>query len=386
MCNYQVLCQYSTQSDKSRDYWRMVNSRRKRDLNNPHYLVEKFLIDNPSDRIVDVPLLKSILGISITDYKLTEEDFSLLKNIKPKEIDFPFEEHIKTVTGKPLRGGRGSAGVYVFTNKFSQEKYVGSSINLSLRLRDGYFKMYKTTRKIEESLQEYGPENFTLEVYIIPSFVTKAVNLNNKILYISILKNLTITLEQILILELNPELNDIMVAGSSPGALFNKNSKKTYLYDEIKKELIYISESRKEMAEVLGYNVDSLKRYFKVTKLLYLKRFMLTEYIEEGNTYTINLMKQKDLEKFISKVKLERQAYIKEYGATRDEINVRRSKRVELTNIISGKVMNFNTLKDMVKYIQDYDIKFSNVKSSTLSQNVRSGRPYKHTFTARYLD
>ena len=59
---------------------------------------------------------------------------------------------------------------------------------------------------------------------------------------------------------------------------------------------------------------------------------------------------------------------------------------MELTNIISGKVMNFNTLKDMVKYIQDYDIKFSNVKSSTLSQNVRSGRPYKHTFTARYLD
>ena len=364
----------------------MVNSRRKRDLNNPHYLVEKFLIDNPSDRIVDVPLLKSILGISITDYKLIEEDFTLLKNIKPKEIDFPFEEHIKTVTGKPLRGGRGSAGVYVFTNKFSQEKYVGSSINLSLRLRDGYFKMYKTTRKIKESLQEYGPENFTLEVYIIPSFVTKAVNLNDKILSISILKNLTITLEQILILELNLELNDIMVAGSSPGALFNKNSKKTYLYDEIKKELIYISESRKEMAEVLGYNVDSLKRYFKVTKLLYLKRFMLTEYIEEGNTYTINLMKQKDLEKFISKVKLERQAYIKEYGAIRDEINVRRSKWVELTNIISGKVMNFNTLKDMVKYIQYYDIKFSNVKRSTLSQNVISGRPYKHTFTARYLD
>lgn len=126
------------------------------------------------------------------------------------------------------------------------------------------------------------------------------------------MKNLTITLEQILILELNPELNDIMVAGSSPGALFNNNSKKTYLYHEIKKELIYISESRKEMAEVLGYNVDSLKRYFKVTKLLYLKRFMLTEYIEEGNTYTINLMKQKDLEKFISKVKLERQAYIKD--------------------------------------------------------------------------
>ena len=90
------------------------------------------------------------------------------------------------------------------------------------------------------------------------------------------------------------------------------------------------------MAEVLGYNVDSLKRYFKCTELLYLKRFMLTEDFQEGNTYTINLMKHEDLEKFIGKVKLERQACIKEHGATRDEINVRRSKRVELTNIISG--------------------------------------------------
>ena len=63
---------------------------------------------------------------------------------------------------------------------------------------------------------------------------------------------------------------------------------------------------------------------------------MLTEDFQEGNTYTINLMKHEDLEKFIGKVKLERQACIKEHGATRDEINVRRSKRVELTNIISG--------------------------------------------------
>ena len=137
--------------------------------------------------------------------------------------------------------------------------------------------MYKTTRKIEESLQEYGLENFTLEVYILPSFVTKGVNLNDRILSINILQNLTLTLEQILILELNPELNDVMVAGGSPGALFNKNSKETYLYDEIKKELIYISESCKGLVEILGYNVDSLKRYFKGSKLFYLKRFMLTE-------------------------------------------------------------------------------------------------------------
>jgi hypothetical protein len=153
---------------------------------------------------VDVPLLESILGLSITDYKLTEEDFTLLKIIKPQVIDFPFEEHLEAVTGKVLTGGRGSAGVYVFTNKLTGEKFVGSSINLSLRLRDGYFKMYKTTRKIEDSLQEYGLDNFTLEVYILPSFVTKGVNFNDKTLYINILQNLTLTLEQILILELNP--------------------------------------------------------------------------------------------------------------------------------------------------------------------------------------
>ena len=59
---------------------------------------------------------------------------------------------------------------------------------------------------------------------------------------------------------------------------------------------------------------------------------------------------------------------------------------MELTNIISGEVMNFNTLKDMVKYIQNYDTKFSKVRSATLSQNVRSGRYLKHIFTAWYLD
>lgn len=124
-----------------------------------------------------------------------------------------------------------------------------------------------------------------------------------------------------LIMELNPELNELKVVSSSPGYLTSKNLKKSYLYDEINKELLYIQEGRKNLAKILGCNADAIKRYLSYKNKLYLKRFIVTDKMLNGQEYSINLRSLESLKAYLNEIRLDRKKYLAKVVPSREETN-----------------------------------------------------------------
>lgn len=298
---------YTTSSDgsrKSAEFWHQVNSKHKLDEMNPHYLVERFFQNYPDRELakssINLDLIKGIMNLHIPGFLLTLKDFNLLKSIKAISLNYPFEQSVHTQIGKALRNGEGTAGVYLFTNKINGDRYVGSSINLATRLKNGYFGKLPLVgqRKIEVSIREHGLANFNLDVFLIPSEARDCVEVDKKTLI-----NLVLSLEQMLIMELNPELNEIKIAGSSPGALSSKNLRNSYLYDEYRKELIYVVKGRKNLANILSCNQNALKRYLAYKNKLYLNRFFIADDMLSEVEYTKNIMSLLELETYLNKIR-----------------------------------------------------------------------------------
>jgi len=100
-----------------------------------------------------------------------------------------------------LADNRGKVGVYRWINKISGNTYVGSSINISVRMYT-YFSLRslaKSNRPIDRALLKYGFSNFSLEIL-------EYCNEDN------VLKR-----EQYFIDLLKPEYNIVQTAGSTLG-------------------------------------------------------------------------------------------------------------------------------------------------------------------------
>lgn len=77
---------------------------------------------------------------------VTKADFDILRKITPKRFELPIKNHdnFKLIIGDKLSSNRLNdrsfikAGVYIFTNKYNGNKYVGSSTQLANRLLDNY--------------------------------------------------------------------------------------------------------------------------------------------------------------------------------------------------------------------------------------------------------
>jgi hypothetical protein len=360
-------------------------------------LVERFL-QSYSDRElaklnINLDLIKRIMSLHIPDFSLTLEDFNILKSIQPISLNYPFELSIPGLLGKPLRKGLGSAGVYLFTNKINGDRYVGSSINLVSGLKNGYFGKLPVIgkRKIEVSIRKDGLANFNLDVFLIPrdnqvegsSLNIGSAGITDK----KTLQNLVLSLEQILILELNPELNEIKIAGYSPGTLSSRNLINSYLYDAINKELIYIVNGRKNLANILGCNENAIKGYLAYKDKLYFNRFFIAnEVLTGGGEYTTNLVSLAELEAYINKIRTGRKNYLTKVVPSREETNLKFSKQVELTNLVTKEVLNFYSLTKATEFIREYSPEFSNANKASISRNTRTGVPYKGIFKLRYID
>lgn len=383
-----VLSHRQVVSRKSAKFWHDVNSKNNANVTNPHYLVERFFQsygDSLKAKLnLNFDLVKRIMSLHNPEFSLTQADFNLLRKIKPILLNYPFELSVPLIVGKPLRNGLGNAGAYLFTNKINGDRYVGSSINLASRLKNGYFGKLPIVgqRKVEVSIREHGLANFDLEVFLIPR---EAEGYTSDITNKNFLLNLVLCLEQILIMELNPELNEIKIAGSSPGTLTSKSLRNSYLYDEVNKQLIYVVKGRKVLAEILGCHQNAIKRYLVYKNKLYFNRFFVADdIINDG--YTTNILSLSELEAYLSKIRGDRKNYLTKVRPSLEETNRKKYKQVELTNLVTKKVLIFYSLTKVASFIREYDIKFSKADKGTLSQNIRRGIPYKKFFKLRYIN
>jgi hypothetical protein len=133
-------------------------------------------------------------------------------------------------------------GVYIWVNSKTDDKYVGCSITLPIRIRFHYVsKALQGTlgdRPIELGIKEFGLENFRLKLYTLSTEIISLVfsegleqiPLTEYRLRMDIVVKV---LEQIFILLYNPVLNEIKVVGSNAGQDVSHIRKSTYLYDQL---------------------------------------------------------------------------------------------------------------------------------------------------------
>lgn len=220
------------------------------DTNNPYILAMQHFKGNAP---TDLSIINSVLAYHALS--LTQEEFNILKSIVPVSLSYPLpnnDPYIHSVVGPATKRKTDMVpGGYVLTVNDDGRQYVGSSSNLSIRLRVYYnTKSQGSGRTISTVMSNIGPSGFSLMVYVIPfskfsdiSPVTDAYR-----------AKLIVALEQYLILDIKPALNDMLVVnggqtknlGEAVGLIQSATSvisKVLYVYSADKDKLLYISPS-----------------------------------------------------------------------------------------------------------------------------------------------
>lgn len=381
--------------NSKKEFWKILKSF---DKVSPIQIVDNFFKNyySPSQiakKNISLDLIQCILKPIITDFKLTSTEFNILRGIEPCKYELPIKLPLTQLFGKH-RGGNSSLleakpGVYKFTNKVNGYTYVGSSLTLASRLSE-YFRYNLKNRDVELAIKEYGLANFELEVWFLPlEFLANEQ-----------LKYLTLGLEQMLILEFNPQYNNIKVVGGSVAGLVRKleslqpsilknliprtslrGIRVTYFYDYLNKELLYIAQSRNELTQILNMNSNYLSKYIDSNNLYYLGRFFISDELLTSCGYTENLFngKNSDLFDLVNSHKLVWKSEISSFKRSKSSGAEGLKKAIKLINIKTEEELVFDSIADTSKYIQSYDPKYK-ASTGTLSYTVNKGAIHKGTF------
>lgn len=260
--------------------WKIIFSRR-----GTNQLAHKLALEHiKSGKPVTAKVINNILyycKIEITE--------SILKDILNKS-GFIFDNLNKNETIKDIEAIIGSPskkiqvpGVYIFTHKFTGNKYVGSYSQLAIRL-NGYLKNKHRAVDLFIPQLKGNLDKFTLK--IIP-------------LYDNYEFRSEIVLEQYYLLDSSFNLNTVKVANNPSGS----NSKPLYMYNRDKTILYYSSMQQKDFITNLNihyitFNKHLEKGTYYLGKYLFSRESSLNAKIVDISTKDLALMLEKDRVKY----------------------------------------------------------------------------------------
>lgn len=295
-------------------------------------------------------------NLSVTDSKLEE----LLK-VKGVELDLP----ISTAENKKLLAEltgvskyKGFSGVYIFVNKNTGYKYVGSS-NLLRRRMDYYFKgNFPLLGKFLPLLYKEGLKAFKLIIFKLDSNIFSNQD--------------ALILEQYYLLNKEFNLNTLRVvnAGSSKGDA-------VYVYDLTCSTLYYKAKSNIELKRVLKIHTETNKKYVD-SKIPYLNKFLLLSY-PIPTAITSNL----SVKELIDIMQKERQNMY--------TLGTRRSIPVELEikegntfarSDYKNQTLKFYSLTSCIEYLRKLGL---TIKRDTLTKYIKNEKVF-YNFLCKYSD
>jgi group I intron endonuclease len=400
----------------SSDFWKKHYRLDESDINNPLTIVNNFLKQNASlkkdivKKYIDLNIINAIIR-GLGKDELSSNEFKGLKNIKPVRFNLPLDNRDATLLSK-LIGTKGhifnsKPGAYVLTNKINGHTYVGSTISLANRLFNNYLKIgTKDNRVIIKAIKDIGVENFTVDVYLIPkewiglallfyceqvgTYSDPLITNKAKAAYIERMKYYYLALEQMLILEFNPEYNTLKVPYSNAGhkrsleAITNsalKKSKVTYLYDIKIKQLIYIANSRSELSKIS----KNITMY--INGKLYLNQFIFSNNLLSEEDYITKLMSPDSLSAYIHEVKTrwKRESISKASEARKLSVQ-NKLIPVKLINTQSNEVTVHNSIGDAARYLQQLNPLYKKAHPGALTGSAKRGSLYKGVFLVQYFN
>lgn len=193
---------------------------------------------------------------------ITQKDLDDLLSLPKVNFDLPITDQtypaLVGLIGKP-GSRRSKAGVYIFSHKYSDKKYVGSSNDLARRFKQYFEKntlfSNKDTGILLPMIEKEDLKAFTLEVAVIPSAFSKYSHC---------------FLEQYFLLDKRFNLNTHKIVNFRVNQGF-----KIYLYDNDCKTLYYSSISLNAFCADLGIHHTSYKKHVNKNEL-FLDHFIIS--------------------------------------------------------------------------------------------------------------
>jgi hypothetical protein len=303
-----------------------------------------------SNKPVTLKVLNEILAYSnilvsedVLNSLLAIPKFTFLDLHKHKTLDLIYEK-----LGKPHSKIQPN-GIYIFTYLDTGQKYVGSSSQLSFRLK-GYLmaepQTHRSLGKLIPLIKEVGLSKFKLEVICLPYYPDFRSE---------------IVLEQYYLLDPSFNLNTIRVSNNPGGS----TSKPLFMYNRDRSILYYSTTQQKDFISKLNIS------HFTFTKHLtkgtyYLGKYLFTRSAREGYDTTkpthmtlpeIALMLKNDRVKF-NKVK---------------PVNSL-SKAILLINVQSNEELIFESLGQCINYLKNKGFSASQI---TLAKRLDTDQSYK---------
>jgi hypothetical protein len=234
-------------------------------------------------------------------------------------------------------------GVYIFTCLSTNNKYVGSSSQLGLRLISYLNQTHKNTGKLIPLIKEKGLSNFKLEVICLPYFEDLKPE---------------IVLEQYFLLDSSFTLNIIKVSNNPSGS----TTKPLYMYNRNKSILYYHAVQQKDFITKLNISHFTFTKHltngtYYLGKYLFLRERIETAKIVEMTLAEISIMLQNDRVNF-NKVKP----------------IVSFSKPILLIDIDSNKEIEFESLGKCIKFFTDKGL---SVSQQTLVKHLDTNKSYR---------
>lgn len=240
----------SNNQSRLKEYWKnrgnLVNEKDVgQTTDNPYILVARYM---RGEGELNLTLMNSVLArLNIV---LTAEDFSMLENLVPTVLPFPLPKFDRDVISTIGTNDTKVQGCYVFTHIIDGQQYVGRSNSLANRIREyNKKKLGLSQRPIAQLMNTNGFEAFGLHVYTLTSSVTDVTSTS--------IKDLTVGLEQYLVLKYKPTLNSIhVVDGVNINTTITRhhghNNVPLFVYNEDNTLLLYKSISTQALLKDLG--------------------------------------------------------------------------------------------------------------------------------------
>ena len=238
-----------------------------------------------SNKPLTVKVLNKILAYS--DILVSEDTLNSLINIPRLVFNDLHEKETRILIDEKVglpHSKIQQRGVYIFTCLDTNQKYVGSSSVLALRLRGYLNKTHKNIGKLIPLIEEKGLSRFKLEVICLPYYPEFKPE---------------IVLEQYFLLDPSFNLNTIRVSNNPSGS----TAKPLYLYNRDKSILYYFTLQQKDFISKLSISHFTFTKHLEnntyyLGKYLFTREPSLNVKINDMSITDLSLMLEKDRVKY----------------------------------------------------------------------------------------
>jgi len=283
---------------------------------------------------LDNTVLNSKIFISLRNYTTSSDNHLNNNNINQVKVYWDAYANRKDI----LKDNKGKSGVYMLTNKLTNDIYIGQSVDISKRFRNYFNLNYiksKSNLIISRTLIKYGYSNFSVTIL---EYCDK-FDLNKR--------------EQYYFNILNPQYNILKIAGSSRGF---KHSEETKM--KISKSLKEIY--KKEKSALLGRtHTEETKKLMSLKKAKNNNPF----FGKTHNKDTIELIRKKALGRIHSK-----ETKLKMSAVRGNPVNIYEKRSLEGFKLIGSFVSGRRAGR------------FLNISGSTVIKYMNSGEIFKERY------